>query len=124
MEDEYNRVVAAFPSPALAEMFFLTFTSTVLYWSLGFIYYLIDVVEKPNFFFKYKIQRSTNFDYSHLGKIFRQILSNQALQFVLGAVFVWLKHEYGSVQQELPKPSRLLYEVFVFVILREIGFYY
>lgn len=125
LTQEYDNVISHFPNQVFAEIFCLTCISVGLYWLISGLYYIIDTLEKPNVFHKYKIQRAKKFDYdSQLYDIIRQVIFNQIFHFFLLLIFANIKHKYIPLQTQLPSPSWLLLEIIVFVLARETAYYY
>lgn len=126
MEQHYNHLLTYFPNEPLAEFTVTVLIGSVYYWLLGSLFLIIDLKRKPNFLYQYKIQKSSQISDSSLGKLYRQILYNQTLQAILGAVLIYLRYHYleHSINRVVPTLSRFAFEFFVFNLLREVTFYY
>ncbi|XP_059622725.1 fatty acid hydroxylase domain-containing protein 2-like [Phlebotomus argentipes] len=101
----------------------------VLYWTVGGLYLLMDITEKPAFLRKYKIQPGTNepMNREKLTKLLKTVLFNQ---FVIGFPMAFLNWHVMkervdmNVVELFPSPARILLDLIVCLLLNEIGFYY
>ncbi|XP_054288455.1 fatty acid hydroxylase domain-containing protein 2-like isoform X2 [Macrosteles quadrilineatus] len=99
-----------------------------VYWTLGAIYTVLDVVNKPAALRRYKTQPGTNepVETKKLIKVICQVLFNQ---LVVGLPVAYLSYYLmmwrgGAPLRELPTFHWVLAELALFIIIEEIGFYY
>ncbi|XP_054266575.1 fatty acid hydroxylase domain-containing protein 2-like isoform X1 [Macrosteles quadrilineatus] len=99
-----------------------------VYWSLGAIYTVLDVINKPAALRRYKIQPGTNepVETKKLIKVICQVLFNQ---LVVGLPVAYLSYYLmmwrgGPPLRELPTFHWVLAELALFIIIEEISFYY
>lgn len=100
----------------------------VLYWTVGGLFTIMDVTNKPKFLRKYKIQPGTNepVDKKRLLQVIITVLINQFLVGVPMTVMAYnamARRGFASVR-ELPTFHWVLFELAVFIVIEEIGFYY
>lgn len=104
------------------------FTFSV-YWIFGGVFTLMDVTLKPTFIRKYKVQPETNepIDNVKLIRAIKVILFNQIIVGVpLTFISYYLKMLKGFPEdfRDVPDFSRVLIDLFVCILIDEIGFYY
>lgn len=98
-----------------------------MFWTLGFLYLLIDVF-RPHFLHKYKIQENVNVPLD-MGKFFhllKRVMFNQfCINFPLGVLAYYITI-FRGVQINAPLPSliEIFLQLVVFVIVQELAFYY
>lgn len=101
--------------------------STLVYWGVGGLYTILDLTLKPEVLRKYKVQPKTNepVDKAKLTKVILQVLFNQfCVSMPLGYFsYIYLKGNSPPVR-ELPTLNRLILDLTVCLVLREITFYY
>ncbi|CAL1289048.1 unnamed protein product [Larinioides sclopetarius] len=100
--------------------------STVLHWTIGLCYTVIDLTGQPAFLMKYKIQdpSSRPVTMTNVLKVVKQVFINQMIGFLLlfGGYYIFLLRGFDS-GKTLPTLHRVLCELPFFVILNEIWFY-
>lgn len=101
--------------------------STLLYWGVGAIYIFLDVTLKPESLRKYKVQPGKNepVDQQKLLNVIKQVLFNQFIVTLpLGYFsYIYLKAE-SPHPRELPTLFKLIGDLFVCYVVREVSFYY
>lgn len=118
----------------------------LVYWSLGSVYTLLDLTNWPQFVRKYKVQPGTNepvegnklikvsFKYTILSSalinyylqgiltgIFNQIVVGIPVSYLAFSVMKW---RGMPPARELPTFHRVLFELPLFILIEEFGFYY
>ncbi|XP_055371000.1 fatty acid hydroxylase domain-containing protein 2-like [Condylostylus longicornis] len=114
-------------------VYYSTILTFFVYWTFGSFFTFMDITNRPKFLRKYKIQPGTNepVDLTRLFKIILQVLFNQ---IVIGFPFAYLSYHLlklrGVIDSNnqsiyiLPTFHRIVFDIFFFVIIEEIGFYY
>lgn len=103
--------------------------TTVWFWSINVVFLIVDVLNKPAFFVRYKVQPDKNAPVSipALLNCVRVVLWNQTvvgLPFNVVAYFVLRWRGCPGLPEDLPSFNRFVLEILVFTIVEEIGFYY
>ncbi|XP_031550953.1 fatty acid hydroxylase domain-containing protein 2-like [Actinia tenebrosa] len=105
-----------------------TFVVTfVVFWVINCCLLYIDLTGKPKWALKYKIQDGQNqpLEKSKLMRAIKGVLFNQFLGFLLTIVmypvYLWRGGSFGC---ELPSFQWVLFELLVFILVEEVGFYY
>ena len=91
---------------------------------MGILYVMIDVMQKPKFLLRYKIQATSQVTTNNLSKLLRQIISNHVFFTILSFGLICIKHHYTDIQRNVPSLSRFVLEWLVFILVREVLFYY
>lgn len=102
--------------------------TTLVYWTFGSLYIFLDITNRPKFLRKYKVQPETNepVDRQRLIYVIKTVLINQ---FLVGVPLTVLSYRamtsrgFAPIRQ-LPSFPSVLLDLFVFIIVEEIGFYY
>ncbi|KAL9956670.1 hypothetical protein ACROYT_G038185, partial [Oculina patagonica] len=99
-----------------------------VYWVLGSLYLFVDLTGRPKWALQYKIQDGSNrpldrrkLMHSLKTVIFNQIVIGGAVSYVLHPVYAWRGCSFGP---ELPSFHRMLFEIAIFTLVEEVGFYY
>lgn len=99
-----------------------------LYWGVGLIYILMDLTNRPSWLRKYKVQPGQNepVDSQRLKLAIVRVIFNQIVVSIPFSVlcFYAMKARGLPPVQTLPTFSRVLFELGVFILIEEIGFYY
>ncbi|XP_055693628.1 fatty acid hydroxylase domain-containing protein 2-like [Lutzomyia longipalpis] len=102
--------------------------TTVLYWTVGGLYLLMDITNRPAFLRKYKIQPGTNepVDGEKLRKLVRTVLFNQFCIGITMAILNWhlTRDRFNGNVEIVPSAARIFLDIVVCILLNEIGFYY
>lgn len=125
----WDKIVDTFGEEPLHYWVFGTFLLFMLvYWTVGGIFTLLDLFNKPEALRRYKTQPGTNepVDKEKLKKVIYQVLFNQ---IVVGIPFSYLSYllvQWRGVPpiRELPTFHWVLVELALFLIVEEIAFYY
>ncbi|GBN56899.1 Fatty acid hydroxylase domain-containing protein 2 [Araneus ventricosus] len=127
LQNYWNVIYEFFGSDPLTLWVWGTFLmATVLHWTVGLCYTVIDLTGKPAFILKYKIQDASTHPVSltDVLKVVKQVLINQMISFLLLFVgyYIMLLRGYDS-GKTLPTLRRTLFELTVCVLTNEIWFY-
>jgi sterol desaturase/sphingolipid hydroxylase (fatty acid hydroxylase superfamily) len=92
--------------------------------NLGFL--LLDLFQRPKFLLKYKIQPDEKVTLAMLGKatvraLFNQIVVGSVVQLASYKLMMWRGCSLGL---ELPTFQWVVWELFVYTLVEELGFYY
>ncbi|CAD7090538.1 unnamed protein product [Hermetia illucens] len=105
-----------------------TIFTILVYWIFGGIYTFMDVTNKPAVLRKYKIQPGTNepVENARLMKVIKTVIFNQ---LVVGIPFAYISYKAMLLRgfapiRELPTFHWVCFELAVFILLEETGFYY
>jgi fatty acid hydroxylase domain-containing protein 2 len=116
-------------SPINIYIYATTIFTFSVYWIFGGLFTLMDVTSRPSFIRKYKVQPETNepIDNAKLIRAIKVILFNQIIVGVpLTFVSYYMKMLKGFPEdfRELPDFTRVLIDLFICILVDEIGFYY
>lgn len=96
-----------------------------VYWVVGTIYLLIEMLDKPKWLLRYKIQpNKSQVNYASMGKLLPVVLLNQVISGIISYHLIVYKHSNGLNQTQVPTLTRFLVEWAVFILVREVLFYY
>ncbi|XP_055616617.1 fatty acid hydroxylase domain-containing protein 2-like [Toxorhynchites rutilus septentrionalis] len=99
-----------------------------LYWTIGTIYTLLDVTNRPVFLRRFKIQPGTNepVDGNRLRKVIRQVLFNQTVVGVplIVAFYSMIGPQTTAMVRQLPAFYTVLWQLAGCLVIEEFGFYY
>jgi len=102
--------------------------SVLMYWAVGAVYILLDITLKPQQLRRYKIQPGTNepVDPRRLLQAAFWVVFNQvAVGWVMGEGCYYLLCLRGfDTGRQLPTFQWVLFELTVFILIDELGFYY
>ncbi|KAF2881732.1 hypothetical protein ILUMI_24429 [Ignelater luminosus] len=102
--------------------------TVVVYWSLGLVFTLLDIFNKPSGVMKYKVQPGMNepVDTKKLLKVIGLVLFNQFVTPLPIGAFKYKAMQWRGYPsfRELPTFHWVLLELAVFLIVYETGFYY
>ncbi|CAB0013875.1 unnamed protein product [Nesidiocoris tenuis] len=100
----------------------------VVYWAVGGLYTILDLIDKPGMIKRYKIQPGTNepVDHDKLKKVIKQVLINQT---IVGYVTCEISYNLVLLRghqplDQLPTFHKFLFDLFVCVLVEEVTFYY
>uniref|UniRef100_A0A0A9WWC6 Uncharacterized protein C5orf4 n=1 Tax=Lygus hesperus TaxID=30085 RepID=A0A0A9WWC6_LYGHE len=100
----------------------------VVYWTVGGLYTILDLIDKPGMIKRYKIQPGMNepVDIDKLKKVIRQVLINQTVVGYVTSVFCFKLGMWRGLPpvRELPTFHRFLFDLVVCVLVEEVAFYY
>ncbi|CAF1116619.1 unnamed protein product [Rotaria sordida] len=98
----------------------------LIFWIHNGILLLITNVLWPNRLQKYKVQKDIHVDWKSIRKCARTVLFNQFCLFLPFLVLICPLFMHQNVRWYLPFPSwhRILFELFGFVLVTEVFFYY
>lgn len=99
-----------------------------LYWTIGSIYTLLDVTNRPAFMRRFKVQPGTNepVDNDRLRRVIQQVLFNQVftgLPMLLG-LYHLITPQTPELIRKLPTFTTVLWQLAVCIVIEELGFYY
>lgn len=105
--------------------FILTFA---VYWIAGSFYTFMDVTNRPKFLRKYKVQPGTNepVERKRLAQVIFTVLINQTLVGIPMTLLAYraMTQRGFAPFRELPTFHWVLFELAMFIVIEEIGFYY
>jgi len=106
-----------------------TILTLVVYWTVGTLYLLLDVFNRPQFLRKYKVQPGTNepVELHRLGPVFGRVIFNQICLGIPTLMVGYKAIKYVNWVQPvhiLPNLPRVLTEVVCFILAEEVAFYY
>lgn len=105
----------------------LLYTMT-LYWTIGSVYTLLDVFNRPAFLRRYKVQPGTNepVDRDRLFRVIRQVVFNQIFTGIpmLLALYYVIEPQTVAGIRELPTFPTVAWQLAVCIVIEEFGFYY
>lgn len=112
-----------------------TIVMNVLFFGVGGIYIYLDLTTTPNFLRKYKIQPGTNepLPWTRFVALMYQIVWNQAVVGILFSLFTYQMHRWrfgfndsslNASVHTLPSFMYVVGELFVFVVIEEVMFFY
>lgn len=124
IEQNYDALIFNLGSGAKAQMCIQFFISILLYWMVGFVFTLVDVFQKPRIIVQYKIQPdNSQVNKTNLFRLVKQVLLNQILGLAL-YVLIIANELHSEQQKHVPSISRFVFEWIIFILTREILFYY
>lgn len=100
----------------------------ILYWTVGALFIVMDITNKPSFFRKYKTQPEEHLPLNK-GKFFKASLRCLFNQTVVGIPVTYFFYYLGKTAgllniRDVPTFQKLMFDLFVMGILYEITFYY
>ncbi|GAB0090091.1 Fatty acid hydroxylase domain-containing protein [Sergentomyia squamirostris] len=102
--------------------------TTLLYWTVGGLYMLMDITNKPAFLRKYKVQPGTNepVDREKLLQLIKTVLFNQFFIGLSMIIINWhlMKGRSTAVVEIFPSPLQIIKDFAIFILFQEVGFYY
>ncbi|XP_065342982.1 fatty acid hydroxylase domain-containing protein 2-like [Cloeon dipterum] len=109
-------------------VFGLTLLTMTVFWGIGSIYIFMDLTNWPKFMRKYKIQPGTN-EPLDKSKLIQGALQGVFNQIVVGLPVAMLAYKLMQWRgmpptRELPTFQRVLFELPIFILIEEFGFYY
>lgn len=114
--------------PYVMQVWVATTYTMVLYWSVGALFILMDVTNKPAFFRKYKTQPEAHVPLD-VGKYFKASMRCLFNQTVVSIPFTILIYKLGETLDRpdirlVPTFQKLMFDLVVMGIVYEFGFYY
>jgi fatty acid hydroxylase domain-containing protein 2 len=105
-----------------------SFYTIILYWSVGFLFIIMDITNKPSFFRKYKTQPEAHvpLDLSKFFTASMRCVFNQTIVGIPVSMGLYrLSQAVGTPGlRETPTFAKLIFDLFVMGIVYEFGFYY
>lgn len=105
-----------------------TVFSFLVYWLFGLIYVFLDVINRPKFLRKYKIQPATNepIEKQKLFKVILHVIFNQLFVGIPFAIMGFYAMKIRGIAdiRTLPTFHRVLFELAICILVEELGFYY
>ncbi|XP_041456871.1 fatty acid hydroxylase domain-containing protein 2-like isoform X2 [Lytechinus variegatus] len=102
--------------------------SMLEHWLLGGLFLIMDLTGKPKFITRYKVQLDqTEIPAGKLRRTLWTVFLNQTLYnipILVALYYVAVWRGCGSTVDELPTFQTLLYQIAVFTVVEEFGFYY
>lgn len=100
----------------------------LLYFGIGGLYVFMDITNWPKFMRKYKTQPEANepLDLKKFLPALMTMAANQLIFSVITGYFLYQMNDYafsGSIRST-PTFSRLLFDIFAFGMINDVGFYY
>lgn len=104
------------------------FYTIILYWSIGTVYTIFDVTNRPAFLRRYKVQPGTNepVNGERLKKVIVQVLFNQIVTgppLMLGTYYLLEPQSVEKIRQ-LPTFPTVVWHITICIVIEEILFYY
>lgn len=100
----------------------------ILYWTIGSLYTMLDVTNRPAFMRRFKVQPGTNepVDKDRLRRVIRQVIFNQIFTGLpmLYVLYHTLSPQTPELIRKLPTFTTVLWQLIVCVLIEEPGFYY
>lgn len=105
-----------------------TVFSFLVYWLFGLIYVFLDVINRPKFLRKYKVQPATNepIEKQKLFKVISHVIFNQLFVGIPFAIMGYYAMKMRGIAdiRTLPTFHRVLFELAICILVEELGFYY
>ncbi|XP_076048659.1 fatty acid hydroxylase domain-containing protein 2-like [Oratosquilla oratoria] len=128
-QHQWDKILDTFGDDAYNLMVYgTTILSYIIYWAFGMLYVLMDLTQRPKFLRRYKIQPGTNEPVDNW-KLTKCILWVNFNQIFIGTpvsalcYYVFSYRGYDTSRQ-LPTFHWVLFELIVYILVEEIGFYY
>nr|XP_045613309.1 fatty acid hydroxylase domain-containing protein 2-like isoform X2 [Procambarus clarkii] len=128
-QHQWDKILRSFGDDSFVLLVYgTTIVSYIVYWTVGSIYTLVDLTNKPAFLKRYKIQPGTNepIELKKLVKCIVWVNINQTIVSILFSMLCYYLMSLRGFDQstQLPTFHWVLFELIVCILLEEIGFYY